>query len=304
LLDTILKRTAYRRSFFIVVLLLVVTLVLLRYLALPYFDSRIETGVAYALQRILEGLLVSLVVTIGIGSFIFWLVPDLEEIANVTVIYANEIGDQLERAMRGSDVWWFMGASGRYFRSVTLDCITAAARKGTSSCHVIALVLDPQNSDLCEKYAQYRRSLKSASNQTWTCQRVQEEVLGTLLRTLHVKDNYPQLRLELGLRSSFSTFRYDLSSSHVIITKEDPQSPGMRCAAPGYYYSAYRGEINFAFNQSKQLSGAGGCLANRTLDLAIAKEALMKSGINASVFSDPTLQAAVALANDPKNPYG
>lgn len=222
MLERALKRSAYRKYFYLIMLLFVVLLIGVRFFLLPFLDPQIETGFVLALQRITESLFVSLIVTVGIGSFVFWLVPDFEEIANVAVIPANEIRDHLERAMQGSDVWWFMGGTGRYLRVVTLKNISEAARRGTSSCHVIVLVLDPSDKSLCESYAQYRRSLKSAANQTWTVEQVQAEVLATLLRTLHVKDNYPQLRVEIGLRNTFSTFRYDFSSTHVILTKEDP----------------------------------------------------------------------------------
>lgn len=304
MLERVLKRSAYRKPFFIIISLLAAILILLRYIALPLAAPTVPTGYSVFLQQLLEGVLISLIVTVGVGGFIFWLVPDLDEIANVSVIGANEIGEQLSRAMHNTDVWWFMGGTGRYFRSVALKTIAEGARKGTSSCHVVGLVLDPTNVTLCEAYAKYRMSLQSGDGEDWSVGRVQAEVLATLLSALQLRDSYPQLRVELGLRGSFSTFRYDLSSSHVIITKEDPQSPAIRCSSPGYYYSAYRGEITFAHNQAKLLPAAAGLLGPGTISLESGRSALEANDVDLSSISENVIEQAVQFASKSKNPYG
>lgn len=111
-------------------------------------------------------------------------------------------------------------------------------------------------------------------------------------------------RVEIGLRNTFSTFRYDFSSTHAILTKEDPQAPALRCAAPGYYYAAYRGEIIFTFSQSKQIPGTNGLLSNQDVDIGIAKKALEAIFIGQSLINDKVIEKAVVLANNAENPYG
>ena len=303
MLEKVLNRSAYRRSFFLVVSLVALVLLLTRYLVLPLVDPAAQAGPLEVIESTLESLLVSLVVTIGIGSFVFWFVPDLDQIAQVKVIGADEIGRDLERAMRGTEIWWFMGGTGRYFRSVTLETISSAARSASSSCHVLALLLDPTDKALCESYAHYRRSLKSGATSDWTAERTQAEVLATILKALHIKQNFPQLRIEVGLRSYFSTFRYDLSSKHVLVTREDPQAPAIRCDFPGHYYSAYKGEVTFAHNQSKQLAGADSTLANQDLSPANARKALENAGMSLTGISDEMLIEAVKLVGDSKSPY-
>ncbi|HMG75805.1 MAG TPA: hypothetical protein VK582_20050 [Pyrinomonadaceae bacterium] len=253
-LESILKRAKYRRPFLIAIVLFICVLLLVRYFVLPPFSPSVKASMGEISAKLLESLAVSLTITIGIGLFIYWLLPDLDEIAKVSVIDSSDIAKYLERATDETDVWWYMGSTGSYLRSHALRGITAAAKKGGGGCHVIALLLDPSNDGLCGEFARYRNSLKSQKPIAWTTKEIKIEILATILSALTTKERQPQIRVDIGLRQTFSTLRYDVSSKHVIITKEESDAPAIRCDAPGQYYKAYRDEVNFAFNQAREVS--------------------------------------------------
>src|ERR1044072_9008747 len=98
-LEQILNKRHYRRSFYIVFVLLLIVLALIRYFFLPVFDPTLSTNLPQAASRLADGIFVSLIVTVFIGSFIFWLTPDIMSIAKMEVVEPREIGPLLEQAM-------------------------------------------------------------------------------------------------------------------------------------------------------------------------------------------------------------
>lgn len=253
-LENIFKRAGYRRPFLIAIVLFVCVLLLARYFVLPFFYPTVKASTGEISTKLLESLAVSLTITVGIGLFIYWLLPDLDEIAKVSVIDSSDIARYLERATDETDIWWYMGSTGSYLRSHALKGLTTAAKKGGGGCHVIALLLDPGNNELCGEFARYRNSLKSTKPIPWTTKVIKIEILATILSALITKEEQPQIQVNIGLRQTFSTLRYDVSSKYVIITKEESNAPAIRCDAPGQYYKAYREEVTFAFNQSREVS--------------------------------------------------
>lgn len=273
-LESILKRAKYRRPFLIAIISFIGVLVLVRCFVLPFFYPTVKASLGDFWTKLLESLAVSLTITVGIGLFIYWLLPDLDEIAKVNVIDSSDIAKHLERATDETDIWWYMGSTGSYLRAHALRGLTTAAKKGGGGCHVIALLLDPANDALCAEFARYRNSLKSKKPYPWTTKVIKIDILATILCALITKEKQPQIRVEIGLRQTFSTLRYDVSSKHVIITKEESDAPAIRCDAPGQYYKAYREEVTFAFNQAREIFPPPGFQV--VLDTVSVKELLEK----------------------------
>lgn len=302
-IEQILKKVAYRNSFFAIVTLLIIVLVLIRYIAIPHFNQNVEMDFMQAIIGLLENLVISLIVTVCIAIFIYIIFPDLDEIVKVSVIGAHEISDILKKSMNETDIWWYMGASGRYLRAVTIDKLIKTRGGDGGGCHIMVLILDPTNDKLCEAYTQYRRSLSYTKIYSVTTDEVKAEILATILKSIIAKIEYPQLKVDIGLRNAFSTFRYDLSSSHVIITKEDPQSPAMRCDSPGYYYKSYKGEIQFAWKQARVLNENKVLFLKAPISITSCREIFQVVGLDLSSIPDDILLKAIEMTNSPENPY-
>ena len=98
-LEDILGTRHYRRSFYIMFVLLVVVLILIRYVALPQVDSSLKLGWWAFAADLSDRILASLIVTVAIGTFIFWLRPDILTSAKIEVVEARSIGPLLRDAM-------------------------------------------------------------------------------------------------------------------------------------------------------------------------------------------------------------
>lgn len=183
--DEILKDPHYRRLFYWVVLLAGALLFVLRFLIQ---SSPRLTGWDFVAVMI-DKLLSSLLVTVFVGSFVFWLTPKVMQAANLESIRPSEIGPLLQHAMVGSDTWHFRGGTGRYTRAVTLPKMAEAARQTSMSRRVEIQLLNPDDNNVCQRYADYRNGLSSANREqeSWTLQRVRKESLRPYLLRMRSK---------------------------------------------------------------------------------------------------------------------
>ncbi|MGQ0774016.1 MAG: hypothetical protein ACT4NY_06305 [Pseudonocardiales bacterium] len=180
----------------------------------------------------------------------------LEAAANVRVLAGEEVGQAHADARRQTDAWTFKGGTGTYIRAVTLPQCIAQARREGRPLTVRLEIVDPSNVNACEHYAQFRRSLSNRPDGTgemWTVDRTRKEALATVLAACWHRQRYRLLTVEVGLSSTITTFRWDLSSRSLIITQPDPREPALLIKRGWVYYDRYATELLTSFEQSTRL---------------------------------------------------
>src|SRR6185369_1432352 len=98
------------------------------------------------------------------------------------------------------------------------------------------------------------------------------------------------------------TFRLDLSDQYVVITKEDPQAPGMRADKGSYFYQAYLDDLRLTFDQGRILPRAPSSFDPADLTPATVRGLFTNIGLSLAV-SDSVLAQVVELARASENPY-
>ncbi len=279
--------------------------VTLRYLVLPRFDSSLDVSVVKLFASILDGFSISLLVTVIIGSFIFWLTPEIVKKSVMDVIDPKEIGPLLKKAIPVSRTWIYKGACGRYTRATTLPMMAQAARQAGIGRDIRIILLDPDNSLLCEEYATYRRSLKSARNgDAWTASKVKEEIVATVISALRYKHEEPLLRIDLHLANHFSAFRFDISDSYVVVTKEDSEAAGLKADQATYFYDSYVDDARLTERQSKRVFYSkkvpldGDLTADAVKEIALESNLVSQDGVRML-----DLEKILSYINCPKDPY-
>lgn len=168
---------------------------------------------------------------------------------------SQEIAQSHAEARRDTTRWSFKGGTGTYMRAVTLPACVAAARKDKRHLTVRIEVIDPGDPEVCETYAHYRRSLSDApdgTGETWTTDRARKESYATILAAFWHRQRYGLLDIEVGLSSTMTTFRWDLSSSRLIMTVEDPNM-AMTALAGTFYYENSDTELRLSFEQARRV---------------------------------------------------
>jgi hypothetical protein len=167
----------------------------------------------------------------------------------------QEIAQAHTEARKDTPTWRFKGGTGTYLRAVTLPLCVAAARRDKRHLLVRVEVIDPANVEVCETYAHYRRSLADApdaTGETWNTDRVRKESYATLLAAFWHRQRYGLLDIEVGLSSTMTTFRWDLSASRLIMTVEDPNR-AMTALAGTFYYENCDTELRLSFEQARRV---------------------------------------------------
>ncbi|MEE6259707.1 hypothetical protein [Plantactinospora sonchi] len=174
----------------------------------------------------------------------------------VRVLNGAEVGAAHAEARAQTDRWRFRGGTGTYTRAVTLpECIEHARRRNGTLDFGIEII-DPTDEQVCERYAQFRRSLSprpDATGERWTVDRTRKESYATVLAACWHQQRSGLLNIDVRLSNRMSTFRYDLSSSCVIITQENPQTPALRIDRREIYYHRYSIELQYSREQSRRV---------------------------------------------------
>lgn len=303
-MNQILSKLHTRRDFYLLVFFLFLIFLLLRYAAFPYFGWASGKPFSEFATDFLDKLVISLIVTVFIGSFVFMITPDSVLKSKVEEVAPREIGAYLEDALQSSNVWWYSGGCGRHFRTKTLPEMAKHARNRSLTREVTGMILDPSNASLCEQYANYRRGVKSGTNEnTWTIKRVRQELIATIVKTSIVKKQEPLLRLRLCLLNSFSSVRFDLSSEYILLTKEDKSAPAIRLDAGTYFYQWYRDELVLAESQSRPAPVMPDIASVSLTTKSDVQSCLPLLGIESGYFNDSELGAIVASIQANKSPY-
>ncbi|MGH7749045.1 MAG: hypothetical protein ACREQ5_30410, partial [Candidatus Dormibacteria bacterium] len=234
----------------------------------------------------------------------------LDAASNVQVLAGEEVSQALGDARRDTEGWTFKGGTGTFIRAVTLpECVQRARRDGRPLTMRLEIV-DTTNETACDHYAVFRRSLSrrpDGTGEIWTIDRTRKESLATILAACWHRQRYRLLTVEVGLSSTITTFRWDLSSRSLIITQQDPREPALLIKRGWVYYDRYATELLTSFEQSTRLPIEQAAKAVPLSDEPSVEEA-MKLFVALHIalpssFDDRAVSDIIRKAVQAKNPY-
>jgi len=304
-MDEILSKQHYRRTFFGVVALVLLLALITRFFVLPYFDPAQKMTGAALLGSFLDNLVVSLLLAVFLGAFVFWLTPNIVRRSAVEVIAPKQISPLLKSATSATRSWIYKGACGRYTRATTIPKLAETARTEGIGRDITICVLNPMNDSLCTEYATYRRSLKSGSSGTaWTRQVVQEEVIATAITALKFQFSEPLLRIRVFFVDHFSAFRLDIADQYVVVTKEEKEASALRADSGTYFYDSYKDDVRLTERQSREMICCGKLEFSDQVDEAKLREAIKCADLfSEHRLGELNLARVLNCVNAPGNPY-
>ncbi|QXJ25473.1 hypothetical protein AGRA3207_006971 [Actinomadura graeca] len=180
----------------------------------------------------------------------------LDETTVVRVIGGAQVAHVLAEARRDTDRWFFKGGTGTYIRAKTLPECVAAARRERRTLLFRLEIIDPTDVEVCEAYARHRRSVADgpdATGEPWTVERTRKEAYATLLAACWHKQRFGMLDIDIGLARTMTTLRYDLSSSRVVVTRDDPRGEALVIDSTKFYYSWVSAELQTSLDQARRV---------------------------------------------------
>ncbi len=233
-----------------------------------------------------------------------------EELAGFRVLHGWEVAKALEEARKTTGTWMFKGGTGTYIRAVTLPECVAAARREARPVEMRLEIIDPTNEDACGRYARFRTALAAGPDgigEIWTLDRTRKEAFATIVAACWYRQQYDLLDIDVRLSSVVTTFRWDLSSSCIIITQEDPHVPALLFNRGTSYYDRWSTELRSSFAQARQVVVAD---AARAVQLSDEPTAEMVRNLFVQLklplpkaFSDGDISQIIQKAIQAVNPY-
>lgn len=155
-------------------------------------------------------------------------------------IPAGHIRRVLDEMLGSSKEWYFRGGSARWQREHVLP---ALARVTDRPVQYKVQVISPFDSELCAKYAAYRRKSRPDDERA-DPQRIQMELLAFIYGAV-VWTSRSKIVSHITLLHRFSPFRLDGNSESIVITVADPHRNGLRTRVGNWYHAALLDEFEF-----------------------------------------------------------
>jgi hypothetical protein len=233
----------------------------------------------------------------------------LEGLTAVKTLTGADIDRAHEEARAHTDRWVFKGGTGTYTRAMTLPLCLENARRERRTLQVRLEILDPTNVALCERYARYRTSQSpgpDGTGQPWTTERTQKESFATVLAAAWYQQKFQLLDISVGLASTMSTFRFDLSASRIIITQDDPRFPAVVISSDSTLYESYANELRVSLAQARGVPfGNASVLFGEQPTPEQAREFFISVGLPLPEgYGDADVREILDKAIRAKNPYG
>ncbi|HZN77953.1 MAG TPA: hypothetical protein VFC00_40600 [Micromonosporaceae bacterium] len=229
------------------------------------------------------------------------------ETSMIQTLSGVEVGQALGEARRNTDRWYFKGGTGTYLRAKTLPECVELARQRNGSVAFRVEIIDPTDMAVCQRYATFRRSLvRHASSESWTTDRTQREAFATILAACWYRQRFSLLDIDVWLSSTMTTLRYDMSSSCLIVTQEDPQVPAIMVKSDKAYYRRWEIELRYSRDQARPASLDKGKAVSLDEEPTVEQIRQLFTALDLplpSSFSSGDVADIVRRALKPTNPY-
>jgi hypothetical protein len=173
--------------------------------------------------------------------------------ATVQILRGTEVQEAHAKARAKTDHWYFKGGTGTYLRAVTLkECLQDRRRPMAFRIEII----DPRDVEACRRYDNFRLTRSSGTNRagdSWRAGQARLESYATVFAACWYNQHSDFVTIRVGLTRTASTFRYDMSSNHLIITRDDPELPAELIPQQAPLFSAYDRELKASFDQAEHV---------------------------------------------------
>ncbi|UBN55509.1 hypothetical protein [Pantoea agglomerans] len=305
-MNEILSKRHTRNFFYSAVVIGAVLILLIRFFLLPIKFPETTSTFGSFLALLLNGVVTSLIVTTIVGSFLYWVLPESLNNSKIEIEAQSALKDMFQSAFSSSEIWYYKGGCGRYFRTKTLPELARAAREKSQSREILVVILDPTNDDVCKKHAIYRSGMASQQleKNKWDLSMVQAELFATIVSTVVTQVQEPLLRISISLCPHYSSFRIDLSDKYAVITKEDRNAPAIICHKGSYFYNSYKDEVILSLNQSSPLTKIKEAnFRISDINALEVKSVLSELNIHHASLDSNMLEKIAKICRENDNPY-
>lgn len=204
------------------------------------------------------------------GLYIFYFFVDPNDITAKTTVLSQDIEQTLHMIALSAKDYKIFVRTGRHFRAEILPVLIKQACKTRCPIRVEVILLDLRDKDLCEKYANFRKT-SSFDRKVWDTSYVQTQILATIKALMNISREHSELvKIHLFLSKRLSAFRIEGSSDEILVTREDPKDTASRYSHNHRDFGAYVTEFSWirdeAFRVVNNEAGIGSSMLKEIFD--------------------------------------
>ncbi|MFE4969981.1 hypothetical protein [Streptomyces sp. NPDC056660] len=230
-------------------------LIVIRLFALPHLGGATKVSLSDTIISIVDSLTGAAVASLCVSLLVvFFYGLKRQGPTEVQIVTAPEsISAELDKAAGATNSWDYRGHTARYFRSTVLPTLLQRAERQGHYLSVNVQVLDPNNDELMDFFAEYRRNANPNRRDYWTRRRAQAEIAATIIRLQLLSYQFSRLNCRVYLASTVSPFTIDLSDTCVIVTREKAGMAALKYPVGSSFYDSTKEDMRLSNRQSTEL---------------------------------------------------
>jgi hypothetical protein len=151
-------------------------------------------------------------------------------------------------------------------------------------------------------YASHRNSLPDAGQDPWDSDRIRNEILATILVAGQTAAGNRLLKVQVFVLPEFSLFRYDLSDTGLVLTREDKRWPGWFSPAGTKFYASVQEDLRIASERGQEIDLGQADWSTGALSLTTIPTLVRQLGF-AIALTSTEVRSVLKAANSRANPY-
>ncbi|WGH75026.1 hypothetical protein P8625_13230 [Tenacibaculum tangerinum] len=250
-MENILKNKDKRSNYFLTLSLISVLLILIRLVALYTLDENNE--IVKVLFLFIDSMFISLLTTILL-SWLYYKIGRINNKESFKLIKGEkEIGKKFHKERKETRFWGFNGGIGRYSRFKTLPLLHYISKKKNKTINVELVIINPNNPDLCQKYADYKNKFKPDGDKNWNKELVRKNIFATILKSVFYENPIDNFKVNIFVKDYFSVSRYDINYDMLIISNINQSIPIIEITKESHLYMPYFEDFVQTKNQATQI---------------------------------------------------
>jgi hypothetical protein len=230
--------------------------------------------------------------------------------SELKILVGPEITEALNASRENTKQLVFKGATGTFVRAVALPEWLKAASKKHRILQARIEIFDPGNTQLLESYVELYKSFADGPDDPqslWSVDGTRREILATVLAACVQKERHRRhLNIEVYLSSSLTTFRWDLTSTSLIITQRGPRFPALFFGHDDPYYGYWETELHASTQAAKRLplENASSLRLGERPEAGVVRDLFDCLGVPLpDTYGDAAVNELIQMALHERNPY-
>lgn len=229
-------------------------LIVIRLFALPHLGGATKVSLSDTIISIVDSLTGAAVASLCVSLLVvFFYGLKRQGPMEVQVTDSGSISAELDKAAGATNSWDYRGHTARYFRSAVLPTLLQRAERQGHYLSVNVQVLDPDNVELMDFFAEYRRNANPDRRDYWTRRRAQAEIAATIIRLQLLSYQFSRFNCRVYLASIVSPFTIDLSDTCVMVTREKAGTAALKYPVGSSFYDSTKEDMRLSNRQSTEL---------------------------------------------------